>query len=265
MAAAIPSYARPPLSEVACGVQFAPIGLQTTHLGQFWTEIAQDYPSTQDAPPTPEVATTPGQRGQLGALGITVMIMPPLRRVLMLSKGRDFVVQVQDSRFHYNWRRLSPDSVYPRFPKVFDGFLNTWGMFSAFLKRARLSEPTPNRYELTYVNQLDALGSIRVEQSVKLFDWKQLKAEFLTEPQQTNIGWSFLLPDGKGIMNVSINRVIRPEGGSAVLFTLACSGPAGKATTYSLNDWFETAHEWIVRGFTDLTTPEAHKIWQREA
>lgn len=256
MASAIPSYAHPPLSEVACGVQFIPIGFQTVHLGQFWTEMASEYPFTIDAPPTPEVTATPG---------ITIMVLPPLRRVLMLSKTSDFVIQVQDSRFHYNWRRTSPDAVYPRFGAVFQGFLKSWGMFSAFLKRVGLREPMPNSYELTYVNQLDTLGSIPVEQSVKLFDWKQLKAEFLPEPLHANIGWSFQLPDRKGTMNVATNRVIRKEGGSPVLLTLACSGPAGKTITYSLNDWFETAHEWIVRGFTDLTTAEAHRIWQREA
>jgi uncharacterized protein (TIGR04255 family) len=146
---------------------------------------------------------------------------------------------------------------------VFGRFLSGWGRFSDFVKRQGLQEPKPSRYELTYVNEIETLGSIRVEQAVKLFDWKVVDASFLPEPQATNIAWSFSLPDAKGVMNVSTNRVTKPDGRSTVLLTLTCSGPSDNEK-FSLNDWFETAHEWIVRGFTDLTTPEAHRIWNRE-
>jgi uncharacterized protein (TIGR04255 family) len=146
---------------------------------------------------------------------------------------------------------------------VFKRFLSAWERFSDFLKRQGLQEPKPSRYELTYVNEIETLGSIRIEQAVKLFDWNKIEAEFLPEPQATNIAWSFPLPEAKGVMNVSTNRLTKPDGGSAVLLTLACSGPSA-IERYSLEDWFETAHQWIVRGFTDLTTPEAHRVWNRE-
>ena len=29
-------------------------------------------------------------------------------------------------------------------------------------------------------------------------------------------------------------------------------------------EWFDLAREWIVRGFTDLTTPEIQELWERE-
>lgn len=251
---AIPSYSTPPITEVACGVQFTALSLQTRHVGQFWTEIAGDYPLTQDFPPVPDAGDAPG---------ISFLAIPPLRRVFMATSSTEFVVQLQDSRFHHNWRKLSPEVRYPRFPVVFERFLRAWGRFSDFAKRQGLAEPKPTRYELTYVNEIDSLGSIRVEQAVKLFDWKDVHAEFLPEPQATNIAWSFLIQNDKGIMNVSTNRLTRPDGRSTVLLTLACSGPSANEK-YSLNDWFETAHEWIVRGFTDLTTLEAHRIWNRE-
>jgi uncharacterized protein (TIGR04255 family) len=251
---AIPSYTNPPLTEVACGVQFSSIPLQTRHIGQFWTEISKDYPLTQDLPPVPDVADSSG---------ISFFAVPPLRRVFMATPSTEYVVQLQESRFHHNWRKLSQEITYPRFPTVFQRFLTLWGRFSDFAKRQGLPEPKPTRYELTYVNELDNLGAIRVEQAVKLFDWKVIDAKFLPEPQATNIAWSFVLPQEKGVMNVSTNRFTRPDGRTSVLLTLACSGQSAN-DKYSLNDWFETAHEWIVRGFTDLTTAEAHLIWNRE-
>ena len=251
---AIPSYGSPPLTEVACGVQFGAVPLQTRHVGQFWTEIKDEYPLTQDFPPVPDVGEPPE---------VSILIMPPLRRAFLATPTTEFVIQLQDSRFHHNWRKLSPAVQYPRFGVVFRRFLSAWGRFSDFLKRQGLPEPKPSRYELTYVNEIETLGSIGIEQAVKLFDWRKVTAEFLPEPHATNIAWSFVLPDTKGIMNVNTNRLTKPDGRSAVLLTLACSGPSANEK-YSLDDWFETAHEWIVRGFTDLTTPEAQHVWKRE-
>ena len=251
---AIPSYGSPPLTEVVCGVQFAELPLQTRHVGQFWTEISEQYPLTQDFPPIPDVGEAPG---------VSILIMPPLRRAFFATSTTAFVIQLQESRFCHNWRKLSPNAVYPRFGVVFGRFLAAWGLFSDFVKRQGLPEPKPNRYELTYVNEIEALAPIRIEQAVKLFDWSHIEAKFLPEPQATNIAWSFPLPDTKGLMNVSTHRLTRPDGRSAVLLTLACSGPSA-IEKYPLNDWFQTAHEWIVRGFTDLTTPEAQNIWKRE-
>jgi uncharacterized protein (TIGR04255 family) len=251
---AIPSYGSPPLTEVACGVQFAALPLQTRHVGQFWTEIAGEYPLTQDFPPIPDVGE---------ASAFSILMMPPLRRAFFATSSTEFVIQLQDSRFHHNWRKLSPTVEYPRFGVVFSRFLTAWGRFSDFVKGQGLQEPNPSRYELTYVNEIETLGSIRIEQAVKLFDWNEIRAGFLPEPKATNIAWSFPLPDAKGLMNVSTNRLTRPDGRSAVLLTLACSGPSANER-YSLEEWFETAHQWIVRGFTDLTTPEAHRVWNRE-
>ena len=32
----------------------------------------------------------------------------------------------------------------------------------------------------------------------------------------------------------------------------------------AIHEWYDVAHEWIVRGFTDLTTPEIQRVWERE-
>lgn len=251
----IPSYNDPPLTEVVCGVQFEGLPLETRHIGQFWTEIAAEYPLTRDLPPVPDFGETPN---------VSILMIPPLRRTFMATASTEFSVQLQASRFHSNWRKLSPGVQYPRFPVVFDRFLRYWGQFSDFARRQGMLAPRPTRYELTYVNELNSLGPLRVEQAVKLFDWSEIRAAFLPEPSGTNIAWSFPLPQSKGTMNVSTNRFTKPDGRTTVVLTLMCSGSSANEE-YSMNDWFDTAHEWIVRGFTDLTTSEAQQIWRREA
>jgi len=249
----IPSYEAPPLSEVVCGVLFEPLPIQTRHLGQFWTEIASEYPITQDFPPVHDL-------GELSSISLTAM--PPLRRVFIATASTEFAIQIQENRFHYNWRKSTPAATYPRFPAVFDHFLRSWGLFSDFVKRQSLPDPRPKRYELSYVNELNSVEGLTAERTVKLFEWERINAKFLQRPIGTNIAWSFSLPEDKGTMNVS-NRFTKPDGRSSIVLTLVCSG-SSDPDKYSLNDWFETAHEWIVRGFTDLTTADAHSAWKRE-
>lgn len=251
----IPSYKEPPVTEVAVGVSLPLLSLQTRHIGQFWTEIQEEYPTTEDVAPIPSEVFTPPIR-------VTFLQIPPLRRVFMKTRDQDYILQIQEGRFLSNWRKHPAEAPYPRYASVLEHFLKSWEKYAAFLKKNELTVPEPTGYELTYVNELEDPSNAGINALVKPLDWPMLHPEFLTRPpQMTNISWSFALPDSKGTMNVSVNRSERPQGAAALL-VLSCVGPS--SGEYSLRDWFDTAHEWIVRGFTDLTTEKAHTIWKRE-
>jgi uncharacterized protein (TIGR04255 family) len=255
-ASRIPSYENPPLTEVAVGVALPPNSLQTRHIGEFWSEIRAEYPITEDNPPIPpEPITKP--------LDVKFLTIPPLRRVFMMTPSKEYVIQIQEGRFLHNWRRFPAAAVYPRFQTMLTRFLSAWEKFSDFARRSGVGDATPSGFELTYVNELDDPAVHNIPEFVKSFEWPKLEPSFLKEPPHTaNIAWTFVLPDSKGVMNVSTNRSKRPDGRAALLLVLSCVGPA--SASYSLHDWFETAHQWIVHGFTDLTTPEAHRLWKRE-
>ena len=250
----IPSYGSPPLTEVAVGVTLPPLKLQTRHIGEFWSEIRDEYPHTEDNPPIP-VDGTPT---------FMAMTLPPLRRVFMMTPNKEYIIQIQEGRFLHNWRKLPAEAEYPHYAAVLEKFLSAWKRFSDFSIRSGLGDPSPIGYELSYVNELDDPASHGIQEFFKPLDWQNQKPEFLLQPPRaTNIAWSLELPENKGAMNVSANRITQPDGKTALLLVLSCVGPA--SPNYLIADWFSTAHEWIVRGFTDLTTPEAHKFWKREA
>ncbi len=64
----LPKYHKPPVVEVAIGVQFEPLSeMRTAHFGAFWKRVEEDYPSVEDqAPlleaPQPELLETPPLR-----------------------------------------------------------------------------------------------------------------------------------------------------------------------------------------------------------
>ena len=69
------------------------------------------------------------------------------------------------------------------------------------------------------------------------------------------------MPDQKGTATASLNNAIK-DGQNILVLVFTCTGTPSEK--YSANQWYEAAHEWIVRSFTDLTTGEAHRKWGRE-
>ena len=227
------------------------------HFGQLWSEFASEYPLSQDQPPVPDIVE--------GGPRLEILTLPPLRRMLLLSKEQNFVIQLQESRLHFNWRKVRDTDEYPRFEKtIFPQFLQVWGRFSNFVTITALGNVRPQRYELTYVNHIEPRGddfARSLESRVKLFQWSDVKAKFLTAPTAVNTVWTFSLPDQRGVGQANLSQATRADGRSVLVLGMSCGGPA--SPRYSLNDWFATAHEWIVRGFADLTTDSAQTDWGR--
>lgn len=254
----LPDFENPPVLEVVCGVQFPAIaGLQTRHFGQFWDQCKREFPITHDAPPIPVVV------GEVPS--VELLNLPPLRRMMMISTDNAFVVQVQEDRFNLNWRKTSADLQYPRFEKVFKRFSEMWGEFGNFVSVSSAVEIKPSHYELTYVNHIDpgeTQFAAGVEANVLMFNWSRLEAKFLPIPRSVSAAWQFVLPANKGYLTANLTHGTR-AGRELMVLNMACNGPA--LPEFSLTEWFDTAHEWIVRGFIDLTTASAHKRWGRKA
>jgi len=49
-----------------------------------------------------------------------------------------------------------------------------------------------------------------------------------------------------------------------LILELKVLGIDNSAKKEGIRNWFNLSHEWIVRGFADLTTPEIHELWERE-
>jgi uncharacterized protein (TIGR04255 family) len=146
--------------------------------------------------PLPDVSEIPS---------VELLLMPPLRRVFLLSGDQRYVVQLQDTRFNLNWRRVEAGDTYPRFGPVFAKFQKAWGAFSEFAEVANLGHLIPNRYELTYVNHLEMKAdsfSRELEAKVKRFKWEGIGAAFLPPPASASSAWTFQMPD-------SVRREIR--------------------------------------------------------
>lgn len=74
------------------------------------------------------------------------------------------------------------------------------------------------------------------------------------------------MPEEKGILTVSLRKGIRTADKTPLLvLELKARGPAKSNSGEEMRRWFDSAHEMIVLGFSDLTNPDVQKsLWEIE-
>ena len=256
---ALPSYKNPPVNEVVCGLRFdTPDKLRIPHIGLLWDKFRADYPIIQHAPP---IASAKGEILVDQAIGM------PLPRVWFINKSDDQLVQFQIDRFYFNWRRRQSD--YPRYDHVINNFESVLNTIVNFFSEFELGELKPIEYELSYINHIPkGQGWDTIDDLPRIFSdfvLTQTKERFLPNPVKVAWQKEFPLPEKKGHLIVNLKQATRTEDKVTLLvLELKTQGIGESTSKEAIREWFDLAHEWIVRGFTDLTTPEIQKIWERE-
>jgi uncharacterized protein (TIGR04255 family) len=255
----LPSYKNPPVNEVVCGMRFnTPDKLRIPHIGLLWEKFRADYPIIQHAAPIASVK---------GEIVVDMTTGMPIPRVWFINKLDDQLVQFQSDRFYFNWRRRQDD--YPRYDYVIKNFEDVLNNITIFFDEFEFGELSPIEYELSYINHIpEGQGWNTIDDLPNIFldyNWEKIKDRFLPKPNKVAWNKEFLFPEKMGNLVVSLKQAIRTEDKVPLLILeLKTRGIDESAKIEGIRKWFDLAHEWIVRGFTDLTTPEIQKIWERE-
>jgi uncharacterized protein (TIGR04255 family) len=260
----LPEYKNPPVDEVVCGILFEPLKqFLVPHFGLLWEKFKEEYPRCRHVDPLmPVVESATGPRPD------EIVYEVPLPRIWFLhDDGR--IIQVQRDRFLHNWRKLKPTDEYPRYRTVFKMFQNHFSTFQEFLSEHQLGEIIPKQYEMTYVNNIpQAEGWETVEDPQKVFpdfSWRSTKDRFLPNPAAINWQTSFGLPNTAGRLHMNIQSAVRIADKRRIFrLEITARGIGDYTSLKSMQDWFELAHEWIVRGFADYTSmPIQKNVWER--
>ncbi|MCL5046696.1 MAG: TIGR04255 family protein [Actinobacteria bacterium] len=269
----MPSFKKPPVMEVVCGVQFKELSrLSAAHLGRYWAQIIDDFPNVQDAPPLPVILDRSDEApGDSTKMEVEVSSLPPLRRVFFIDKSDTRVIQLQENRFHYNWRRQNESDVYPRYEPVFESFSKRWAEFERFTNNFNLGELKPIQYELTYINHfLEGelwVNTLDLRDIMPTFCWRQQTSNDAFLPVPDGVGWVLRFPHKacQGHLHMALKQGKRTTDSKRLfILDLTVRGKPSSLGRDAMKEWFDSAREWIVRGFTDITSGDAHKIWERE-
>lgn len=265
----LPEFSNPPVSEVAISVEFHPLNsFKVGHAGRFWAEVADRFPKSDTQLP---LASQPERFGPDAWRQANMQIEfadPSAMRHWFIAEDDHYLIQVQRDRFIFNWRKLTPDTPYPRYDKSLrPRFLEEYERFADFLKRTGLETPEILQCEITYVNDLPAGGAWKsFPDALTLFSpwWGKGTDGFLAPPSNLNVNGAFDMPNEAGRLYFAAERKFRQRDNTEVVqFRLTARGKPATSTVKDAIIWIDGGREWIVRGFADLTSPAAHKIWGR--
>jgi len=260
---ATPSFKRPPVIERVLGVHFAPIEKWgVPHYGLFWQSLRAEYPKFSVQPPIASVAET-----ESNLLHVDLRTGGDIR-CWFISESDEELIQVQKDRFLLNWRRRESPG-YPRYSTTLrNTFVSRWSSYRDFLSSEHLGEPHVVQCEVTYINHIRQGEGWQVAA-----DWDQvfticnpLNSEgTLPLPETRRFALSYLLPNELGSLTASASKALRGTDGMVVIqFEISARGKPKFSTGDSIIEWLDQAHAWVVRSFSDLTTPKMHQRWEKE-
>jgi uncharacterized protein (TIGR04255 family) len=267
----LPDFANPPVIEVALSVQFEPLSrFRVSHFGLLWSEFRHQFPRTEEHPPRPLAIEQFGIR-RAPKMDVRLEVALPVPQCRFLNESGTELIQIQRDRFVHNWRKVGGGDEYPRYESVKRRFEEELGTFCQFLAREDIGELVPNQCEVTYVNHIASgagwerhgeLGEVMTIWAARYSD------TFLSEPEDVGLGFRYIIPgaDGNplGRLLVSVEPAYRAEDDRPiyVLVLTARGGSIGEGIEGALG-FLDIGREWIVRGFTSVTSPRMHEIWGR--
>lgn len=266
----LPDYKAPPVIETVLGVQFKPLNkFLVPHFGLFWEKIRSEYPNFEAQTPLASVIERFENDNTSSWKGLEFSIsqgVPVLRGWFKDNSGTQ-LIQVQNTRFLINWREQTGDEPYPHYHHIQLKFKAEWERFCEFLKSEDIGQPEIDQCEVTYVNHFEVKKEIENFGNISkvLSFWSDLPSSGpLQTPEAVQFSLRYLMPENKGRLHVTLDPKVRVRDGKEILqMNLTARGNPGSSNLEEICEWFNLGHTWIVEGFTQLTTPEMHKLWGR--
>lgn len=266
----LPQFDRPPVVETVISVQFRPLVAFSTPLaGWYWKQfLGAEWESCVSAPPLADqfenfedetIWAKPGLQIQLSS-------RPGPERLQITSESDDRMIQVQSTRFVYNWRKR--EDRYPSYRKLRPEFDAELLRFREFAHKAGLGGLDLNQWEMTYVNHIEK-GTLWQSPA----DWATVLPGYYAPLQgvkgshvESFAGeWHLEIEPQRGRLHIALQHghAGLPSGEELMVLQLTARGPIDEKAGLDMDCGLELAHETIVRSFTAMTHAQAHRHWRR--
>jgi uncharacterized protein (TIGR04255 family) len=271
---ASPSFAKPPLEEVALAIQFQPQALDLLTAAAFGQAIADDFPHQEERPAQPRMAEEFGVAPPI-PFRFEVIGSAPQSRLWLLSENRARLVQLQHDLVAYNWRRtpegVAIDETYPRYSKLRSEFEQRLALLAKTVEARGRESLRPDWCEVTYINHVAPLASSdrpRLDQLLRGVSVPQ-SAGFLPDPEDVGLNLRFVIPGEsdtpRGRLNVALNTARRTSDLAPVwvmTLTARILDMKQESVAAALKT-LDIGHTWVVNSFTELTSDQMHEVWER--
>ena len=242
-------------------------GFKNAHLGAFWNSLdKQEWPIVFDAPLLAPQFERFNESAKW-AKGLQIQLtQDPVCRLQIKNAAGDRMIQVQNSRLHFNWIGEAGGG-YPRYDKVRDGFANVLERFRAFVSQADVGDFRPNQWEVTYINQTPQGTVWNTFADLEFF--QPLRSvptiENVVEGESFSGEWHFVLPERRGRLHVGLQHGLLSEAGDRQLLqlTMTARGPVDSKDdpATAIFEGLDLGRQTIVQTFVQLMSPDANKYW----
>lgn len=265
----LPEYAKPPVVEVACSIQFEPLqGLHAGRLGMLWEIYRERYPGVEQHPPL--AAAREQFEAKTLRIGVSLEDAFPMPRLWFLNPGGTRLIQVQRDHFIVNWRKLDTETEYPRYESIRDTLVDEFARFQDFLKTHDLDMTPVVQTELTYVNHIDARQSDGSRKSLSeiVQVWTGENTDgTLPQFEEASFHARYITRDGDKAtgrlhINLEPQLYVRDSAPVYTLTLIARSAPPSPDLGGALSS-LDKGHVAIVNGFTAISTKQMHSVWER--
>lgn len=271
----IPFFERAPVVERVLGIQFQPVtAFHAGLLGAFWKTLGDEWPSVTDAGAIePQFVDFGGDRlWGVPQISFRLMQSPPCRLQILNRQG-DRMIQLQNGRFHLNWKGAAGPT-YPRFPQICSEFKSYFERLSGFLLKEVGVEPVAELWEVTYLNHLPK-GTVWNDAN----DWASLfppliqsSATSTSLPSESDARlaletfggtWQYEISPKQGRLHVELShgRHARHDVGEVLILTLTARGMMERGTMDDICHGLSLGRFAIAHAFMALTSSEAHTYW----
>jgi uncharacterized protein (TIGR04255 family) len=268
----LPSYRHPPVNEVVLSTMFdKPEHLNAARLGEFWSRyLRTELPEVEEQPPYSRPVEIIGDVFTPQPMNFQLMGRPPSPRIWAKNPDGTRLVQLQPDWFAFNWRDVGEtDQVYLRWPVVEGEFLRHFGAFREFVAEEGIGELPIRQCEVTYINQIVPTPGVWAShgQMGEVTTLVGESGDFLPEAESTQLNTSYRMVDEDGVvrgrMHVSVQPAFRVEDQQpTIVITLIARGAPADSSEDAVVDLLRLGHEWIVEGFTAITTTAMHDVWE---
>lgn len=271
----LPDFERPPLDELALGLQFADVPFKNHHAGILWQRFLTEYPNVEEQPAVSPVFETFGAPYAAPDVPqFQIMMRPDTLRYWFVSKDESQLLQVQPDRVIHNWRRRRPEDAYPRYEQVRARFENEIEKVQAFFGEQGWGDIRANQCEVIYINMIGPTEASdnpnRDLGEIFTFWTEHYSDENLSHIERGQFNMSFLIEGEPGSepigrLHVSASPVLRrSDSALAIQLNITARGRPNGETLAAGLQWLDRGRIAVVKAFTSITTQKMHKIWGRK-
>jgi uncharacterized protein (TIGR04255 family) len=263
-----PTFEKPPVVELVLGAQFSPLTKLTAgHFGLFWKELGPDWVKPSDGPLIEDhFESFDGPRWS-PPTGVSIAIQP-LRlpgRFLVEHRSKDRLIQIQATRFHFNWRKR--DHFYPSYKNLISEFETAFARFTEFVDKHELGKIALNQWELTYIDSFP-----QGEYWENPADWSRFLPGLFGNLFPTNglellleyrgAEWSYEITPKRGRLYIDARPGLWGEEKQvSLLLQMTARGPVGKDGVASLREGLDLGHDAAVGVFLRVVDENTKKQW----